>query len=663
MATPKSEHVAELTETSVLGDEPVALRTLVRYTRNLVARLGDDIATNTTMKRRGHQGQAKALEVLAPMIAAYADAIEATIPAPPAAPVVCRAISNDGGRCVRTDAGHTAHTYAPVNPTDRVAPAITVTEMSDGDSVSITTDDQGELTRTCGMTYLADGFDPCLLEPRHVPRRESHQGRHSRWAVSDTDVAIWNGDAEEAARLTIYEPPKKAHASDKEQILAFLKGETDELGTPPLFIEPRGEIVVTNMTTGEQHTEPLPAPVTPEEFVLGIENPRIVSGGLSGYVELGLSDQIVIPGNFQGHPFTDSKPLSELLEAAVQPDPFADAGVVPDSEIRRDYSWRPEPDPRPLWLPMDQFRPTSIRVTAVRTGEQCGMAYRLISRDEVPEVPAWWNVGGHTLHACAQHLEEMYISGNYDTAKLAELDEMTARAWWDHHWVDAVALTEHESPGFERRHWRAANKGTEGADWWTEVGPHMVRDYAAASARWHAEGWSILTVPQPQRPPTREFFPPVPAMELEMRSPLPTGGELVGHLDQAWFRITDSEDGQAGAWEIRIRDMKTSSKMPEDEWQMDAYTYLLYRRLRESVMDLSRCSWSVVHYDARNGKDAEVRTIDIAQQPIGVQTVYRASSVLRMHEANNYPASPGGTWRDPCYLCAVRYACPIMALK
>lgn len=651
MATPKSEHVAALIETSLLSNEPTAA-TLARYTRNLLARLSDDITTNATMKRRGHQGQAKALEVLSPMIEAYADAVAASAPKAPAEPIVCTAQNQLGAVCMRTDAGHTAHTYPPVNPADRVPPLAQPVPDPTG-------------TATCGMTYPGSA-DPCLLDPTHVPKRESHQARNSRWPVSDTDLAIYNGDAEEAARLAIYEPLNKVHASDKEQILAFLRGETDELGTPPLFIEPRGEIVVTNMATGEQHTEPLPAPVTPDEFVLGINNPQITSGGPSGYVELGLSDQIVIPGNFQGHPFTDSKPLSELLEAAVQPDPFADAGVVPDSQIRRDYSWRPEPDPRPLWLPPEGLpgQPftndllRSIRVTAVRTGEQCGMAYRLISRDQVPEVPAWWNVGGHTLHACAQAIEETIIAG----APAAEISDGLARTMWEKHWPEAVALTERESPGFERRHWRAANKGTEGADWWNEVGPHMVRDYAAASAQWHSEGWSILTVPSPPYPMNTPMQL-VHAMELEMRSPLPTGGELVGHLDQAWFRITDSEDGQAGAWEIRIRDLKTGKDMPTDEWQLDAYTYLLYQRLRESGTDLSRCSFSVVHYDARNGKDAEVRKIDIAQQPIAIQTVYRASSVLRMHEANNYPASPGGTWRDPCYLCAVRYACPIMALK
>ncbi len=634
MSAPKSEHVAALIEAAEAGSDPDGRPSapmsgrLCEYTTALMGRLSDDIAQNETMKRRGHQGQRKAFDIIAPMVQQYADALAAHKPI--STDPACTAQNQLGVVCMRTEPGHTAHTYPPVNPTDRVSPL--PQPVPDPTGIA-----------TCGMTYPGSA-DACLLDPTHVPKRESHQARNSRWPVSDDDLNAWS----------IAQPIATPIAPNPDTI-AYLKGETDELGTPPLFTEPRGEITVTGtvhapgaaeLMIGDSQTHIEMTPVTPPELA---------------YVELGLSDQIVTPGNFQGHPFTDSKPLSELLEAAVQPDPFADAGVVPDSEIRRDYSWRPEPDPRPLWLPKDYANGeyhgpiSSIRVTAVRTGEQCGLAYRLISRDQVPEVPAWWNVGGHTLHECAKHLEEMIISGNCDTDALAQLDETTARAWWDHHWAQAVALTERESPGFERRHWRAANKGTEGADWWNEVGPHMVRDYAAASARWHAEGWQLLSIADPIHGDPGHW---VPAMELEMRSPLPTGGELVGHLDQAWYRVTAIGDSEV--CEIRIRDLKTSKEMPDDEWQLDAYAVLLAQRLAASGMDLSRATFSVVHYDARNGKDAEVRKL---ARDLDIPVAYRASSVLRMHEANLYPANPGTDWKAPCNLCSVRYACPIMALK
>lgn len=651
MSAPKPEHVAELLETSLHPghDEPTAL-TLARYTRNLLARLGDDITTNATMKRRGHQGQAKALEVLSPMIEAYADAVAASAPKAPAEPIVCTAQNQLGAVCMRTDAGHTAHTYPPVDPQQRgkdIAAAAT-------DPERVQQVVQKMVKATCGMVYPGS-TDPCLLEPRHVLRRESHQARHSRWPVTDADVAIWSGDAEEAARLAIYEPLKKAHASDKEQILAFLKGETDELGTVGAPTHDRAHEQLATPTPGCAACDALWAAATGDRDELGTPPLFIEPRGevtVSGAIHAPGAAELMI-GDSQTH--IEMTPVTpDVVEDPVQPDPFADAGVVPDSQIRRDYSWRPEPDPRPLWLPpygtgQDAVPPFSIRVTAVRTGEQCGMAYRLISRDKVPEVPAWWNVGGHTLHAIAKEIEETIIAG----APAAEISDGLARVMWEKHWPDAVALTERESPGFERRHWRAANKGTEGADWWNEVGPHMVRDYAAASAQWHAEGWAILHVQTVTNPGVSgnayQFHEP--AMELEMRSPLPTGGELVGHLDQAWIRGS----------EIRIRDLKTSKDLPTDEWQLDAYTVLLAQRLAASGMDLSRCSFSVVFFDARNGKDAEVRKLSPSE--LGIQVAYRASSVLRMHEANLYPANPGGDWRAPCNLCAVRYGCPLMALK
>jgi hypothetical protein len=211
---------------------------------------------------------------------------------------------------------------------------------------------------------------------------------------------------------------------------------------------------------------------------------------------------------------------------------------------------------------------------------------------------------------------------------------------------------EAENP-FPRSTWRRAGKGAEGEDWWNEVGPLMVRDYSAASAQWHAEGWSILPIADPQHGDPGAW---APAMELELRTPL-INGELTGHLDQAWFR-SDSGSGN-DPWDILIRDLKTGRELPDDDWQLEAYASGLRHRLQVAGMDVSKIRWSAVYYDARNGKDSEVKTPRMDDAEI----TYRAGAVLRMHETNNYPANPGTTWKAPCYLCPVRYACPIMATR
>lgn len=584
------------------GEQHIGSR-LAPFCIELAGQLADKARQKAAKNNRGHKTYGEHIATAVVELNAVADALRKHAAAPdPNVPIVCGAVNQLGAICMRTEAGHTSHTFPPTEPVQPESSAAPVCGIED----RYTTHEAGK-----------SGPDRCTRPPHG--RDTAHEGAWSKWPWQDEQGSEFHPYASTPPSAEIVHEIKQPNPAT----IAYLKGETDELGTEPMIIAdgPAG---------------------TPTVQKFG-PNPATAS-----YVETGLSERVGI-GPTMGPPTTAllGKPLSEVL--TVQPDPFDNA--LPE-DVHRTATWRPEPDPRPLWLPgwaHDTWpdAPPSVRTTHVRVGEECGLAYRLLSRDKVPEVPAWWNVGGSALHECARWFEMRIIEGMGTYA----LTDEASRSMWAEQFAGQIAALEAETP-FGRSQWRAANKGTEGEDWWNEVGPLMVRDYSAASAQWHADGWAILTVPKG------------PAMELEMRMPImgmAHGGELTGHLDQAWFRLDEGD-----TWEIRIRDLKSGRTLPCDTWQTESYTLLLRTMLAGGldgaplVGGLDRVRFSAVFYDARNGKDGEV--IDLTTQNVP-EIHYRAGSVLRMHETNNYPANPRDGYGGPCYLCPVRYACPIMALK
>jgi hypothetical protein len=621
---------------------------LAAFCAELAEQLKTKAAQKAAKNNRGHKSYGEHIATAVVELNAIADALRKhAATSVPAEPVVCRAVDNDGAPCIRTEPGHQAHTYATALNT-----ALATDEVLDTPSGPITVE-QGPYnsiipTAVCGIedrytTHDAGhcGPDRCVRPPHG--RDTGHEGAWSKWPWQDDDKPF---------REQLAEPKDPDPAT-----IAYLKGERDDLGTEPLFIEPRSTVTVSGMAQG--------GPVAMGRPHV-IHKAELYSWGptLQPSVFPGAGIVSVIPAVPDLNPY----PPSELIrlmkslipipipEAAVpQPDPFDNA--LPEAP-KREGVWTGgaepvAPDPRPLWLPdtigsglpLTEQVPRSIRTTQVRTGEACGLQYRLISRDQVPEVPSWANIGGSALHACANRYELTVLEG----MAAETIDEATARAWWAERFMAEIHSLEAATP-FPRSTWRRAGKGAEGEDWWNEVGPLMVRDYSAASAGWHAEGWSILPVPSNQ-PGQRASGQP--AMELELRTPL-MQGELTGHLDQAWFR-----NRGGGEFDILIRDLKSGREMPEDDWQLEAYVFGLRHRLATAGMNVSRIVWSAVYYDARNGKDGEVKTPRMDSAEI----TYRAGAVLGMHAANNYPANPGTTWKAPCYLCPVRYACPIMATR
>jgi hypothetical protein len=409
--------------------------------------LAEQLKTKATEKaaknNRGHKSYGEHIATAVVELNAVADALRkhATATAPPAGPIKCRATNQLGAVCLRTDAGHTSHTYPPVEPGH---PAV----AKPGEPTMCGIEDAYPTHRE------GDKPDRCVLPPhgRDMP----HEGAWSKWPWQGT-LGLVDGN----------DDPNPA-------ITAYLKGERDDLGTEPMFstdadlfdrsqapglfddipgvgtrvegivqagtdpayaqrvitdmtapfIEPRGTVTVSGTVHAPDLYEKLAVPVTIELAGDSSDARRVMAGALEGFniVKAGLSDRVET-GPPMGPPATPlpGKPLSTVLEAGVQPDPFDNA--LPEAP-KREGVWTGgaepvAPDPRPLWLPSASLLagglyqvPTSIRTTQVRVGEACGLQYRLISRDGAPEVPSWANIGGSALHECARLIEFGIINGN-----------------------------------------------------------------------------------------------------------------------------------------------------------------------------------------------------------------------------------------------------------
>ncbi|HEX5997286.1 MAG TPA: PD-(D/E)XK nuclease family protein [Jiangellales bacterium] len=651
-----SEKLAE-----IAGNPGAAAAFLRALNENLIAEAADAQAAN----RKGWKGAKEAVALVTGRIEIRAGWLEHMARDLTAADAPCRAVDQDAKVCVRLGP-HESHTFmtpdavasldqASATPED----VAVVADFADSLTIKVDTETitdsvlaavaEAAPESTCGMVYPGSA-DPCLLDSEHVDRGESHQARNSRWPVSPEDIKA----------RTALSGVRTARA----EVVAFLKGETDDLGTEPLFGDP---------VAPPFNLAPLPHDAYIAAGLRAIESgwfeirelslnaePSIFPGAgivsATPYVETGLSDRVVIPGSFEGKPFTESRPLSSVLEGTMQPDPWANATPVDTGPRMTGPGWHtPVPSaPAPFApppMPTD-WRPT-IHQSAIKSAEACGLQVRLTDHDHIPPVPTWANVGGSGVHYAIAALERNFIDGG---TLLTAVGEEAARALFDTGFDQAIADADQESGGMARELWRTSAKGTEGEAWWRENGPHMVRDYAAWSAQRHADGWQIAMVHVQSG-----SVPPYwgPAIEVPFRFDH-MGVPLEGTIDQLWLREIPGPHG--ARYEFELIDPKSASDVTEDQLQLALYARAL-PSLLPGIDPASIASIRAAYYDARNGKLKDF--IDPYAVMSDEEIAYRAGAVAAMHASGAYPANPSGGFKygSPCIICPVSYACPIMATK
>jgi hypothetical protein len=482
---------------------------------------------------------------------------------------------------------------------------------------------------TCGITE-AMGY-VCAREP-HEPGTGAHEGMGARW------------------------PDTRLTTSDQDQVVAFLRGETDELpplGPPdrPVFdLGPVGDDFKGVITALNVTNPSLGHPVDPAMTADLVEGMMQTLADATGY---GPNGEMVVPDDLFRAPDPPylTKDDGTFIFTAVA----ASSGRPP---------WRLDPAPVPFAFDPSTALPAPDHVSysQITTAEKCGLQLRIKKRDGVKAQPGYATVGGKAFHSCVELVEKRRLGllGFGTVDRVLEGDLAACAELFVHNLDLEIAAAVRES-GIPVQRWKVAAQGTEGDTWWRHNGALMLRDYVAWAQQRHEEGWAIINIPDK-------------ILGIELKLDTPVGWDMKTSqqvkiksiLDQVWFRwepaASDDPDGTP-VLHVHIEDPKTGARPVTDTFQLGLYAHSL---LREVMMSFPPPVFAKVkitgsYYDARNGKSGDVlHPLDLHSW---AEIEYRALTTLGMHEAGIYPANPVTAYGGPCGMCDVRHACPIMATR
>lgn len=282
--------------------------------------------------------------------------------------------------------------------------------------------------------------------------------------------------------------------------------------------------------------------------------------------------------------------------------------------------------------------------TRLDTLIDCGLKYKLRYIDKIPEVPAWWNVGGNAFHATAREfeaarlIEERFMTPDqaaefFRSAFNAEIEKI---------------LAEPGTPPSDE--WRKANAQREGHEWWLDKGPEMAALYVKRA----------LT--HPDRPLVVDGSP---MLEFELRSPAAavTSSDRGSAVMPALRGFIDHVAINHGEKRVKIKDYKTGSRIPSDPLQLNTYALLLVSQM-PGILPAGYDVWGE-YWNGRKGTVVKERpllgpNVDVATTvgTIGT-TAMRYQVADATVKAGLFNARPS----DFCSACSVRSHCPIMATR
>jgi hypothetical protein len=266
-------------------------------------------------------------------------------------------------------------------------------------------------------------------------------------------------------------------------------------------------------------------------------------------------------------------------------------------------------------------------VSQITSYGDCPMRFRLQRRDNVAELPAWWNVGGTAFHECIREWETINIEAGPQSPD-------AAAARFAHHLAQQTAATILAS-GVPLHEWRCGGRTSvaypnkEDRSWWLDKGPEMVAQYVLAQA---GREYEILRLDESTL-----------AMELgfmwHLDDELPP---LKGFVDQVlYFPRTE---------QIIVRDLKSGSHVPVDPLQLQ-----VYRLAVESCFGITARTWWGDYWNARKG--VATRGHDLTDRSKAETAVrYRLRAMDTAERLDLYPPHPG----NGCSACGVRWFCPVM---
>lgn len=253
----------------------------------------------------------------------------------------------------------------------------------------------------------------------------------------------------------------------------------------------------------------------------------------------------------------------------------------------------------------------------------CPTRYYLERIEGQSSVPAWWNIGGTAFHETIRWWETGLADGHWSTP------DATARKF-ELVFADELAKVILANPNVSPSEYRAANKGTEGRDWWRDHGPTMAADYVTGQ---DGREFSVLKL----APDT---------LALEIGFTVNIGGiDVKGFIDQALIH------NQTRA--VQVRDHKTGSRLPDDPIQLQIYAIAL-RRIFGINAPIWGNYWRARRTARREAGETSPMLIDVdAIEPI---VAWRVREMDRADAAGMYPPRPSSF----CGSCGVRGLCPAM---
>jgi hypothetical protein len=214
----------------------------------------------------------------------------------------------------------------------------------------------------------------------------------------------------------------------------------------------------------------------------------------------------------------------------------------------------------------------------------------------------------------------------------AAILESDIEAWWLHEWDVELTMAAAEEP--DTTLYRAAGRRSkakpnkEDGAWWVEAGVDMCKSYATYRVAEKGNGFDTWALPDGE-----------PAIEVQFTFELVDGITVRGAIDRIMCK-----DGQ-----LRVRDLKTTQREPNDSAQLGIYKLAI-----ERMFDETPC-WGD-YYLARDANASD--PVDLTHY---TQELFAAEygAVAKMMSMGLYPANPG----DACGYCDVKDACAIKGGK
>jgi putative RecB family exonuclease len=193
--------------------------------------------------------------------------------------------------------------------------------------------------------------------------------------------------------------------------------------------------------------------------------------------------------------------------------------------------------------------PKYFSYSAISSYMQCGKAYELERIKKVPQIPAWWFVGGTAVH----ELTEKWDRENFP--------ENLVEQYWREAFDKEFEIRKAKSPDVTK--WRAAGRRSkanpDGEDYlrWMDLGPEFIRNYIA----WRKQsGWALWEAVVDFDKETGAFQSE-PAIELELD--FEVGDWAVrGFIDRV-FTLPSNK--------LVVVDLKSGSRMPDNDLQLGTY--------------------------------------------------------------------------------------------